>query len=283
MKTVFLSGPDRAFDDLSILATALGNEGIDVWRPDRILPGTATDSTEHILSAIKRCDLFVALVGEANPNVMFELGYALGAGRAILLIARRVGEIPFDVATLPALSVDYLDSRSLSEAVERIKSATVKTRPAVPEFRTAREELRRLCDDESFLDEVDPRAFERCISTVFQELGFGAELLPSRNDRGFDVEILDFVPGKTAVVQVKKQNRNSRLSVSEIQRVVGSALVARADLAIIVTSGGFTMSAKYFAKESPIRVLLISIDELVDLNRNELVHRYCEANAGDSP
>jgi hypothetical protein len=273
MKTVFLSGPDGAFEDLSLLADALDVEGIEVWRPDRLLPGTGADLTEEILSAIKRCDVFVALIYKAHPNVMYELGYALGAGKSVLLIKGSGGEIPFDVATLPALSIDRFDSRSISEAVQWIKQATVRSRPAVPGFQNAQAMLRRMCEDESFLDGVEPRAFERCIANVLQEKGFDAVLTAGPNDRGIDVEIRDFLPNQTAVVQVKKLNRNSRLSVSEVQRVVDSAVSVRAGRAIIVTSGGFTASAKYFAEESPIRVVLLTIDELADLTRDGLTRR----------
>jgi nucleoside 2-deoxyribosyltransferase len=273
MKNVFLSGPHGAYEDLSLLADALGAEEMEVWRPDRLVPGTGTNQTEEVLSAIKRCDLFVALIYKAHPNVMFELGYALGAGKSVLLIRGSRGEIPFDVATLPALTIDRFDSRSISEAVQWIKQATVRSRPAIRDFQNAQEMLRRMCDDESFLDEVEPRAFEECIAKVFQEKGFRADLLSTRNDRGFDVEIRDFLPNEVVVVQVKKQNRNSRLSVSEVQRVVGSAVTARAARAIIVTSGGFTASAKFFADEAPIRVVLLTIDELADLTREGLTSR----------
>ncbi len=273
MKKVFLSGSHGAYEDLTLLADALGTEEMEVWRSDRQLPGTGSDLTEEVLSAIKRCDLFVALLYKAHPNVMFELGYALGAGKSVRLIRGSGGEIPFDVATLPALTIDRFDSRSISEAVEWITQATVRSRPAVRDFQSAQEMLRRMCDEESFLDEVEPRAFEECIAKVLQEKDFRTELLSTRNDRGFDVEIRDFLPNEVAVVQVKKQNRNSRLSVSEVQRVVGSAVTARARLAIIVTSGGFTASAKFFADESPIRVVLLTIDELANLTREGLIRR----------
>lgn len=273
MKNVFLSGPHGSHEDLSLLANALAAEGIEVWRPDRILPGTGTDWSGEILSAIKRCDVFVAVLYKAHPNVMFELGYAMGGGKTVLLIRGSGGEIPFDVASLPALTIDRFDSRSISEAVAWIKQATVRSRRAVPDFQNAQEMLRRMCVDESFLDEVEPRAFEECIAKVLEEKGFHAEPMSARNDRGFDVEIRDFRPDVTAVVEVKKRNRNSRLSVSEVQRVVGAAVTARAQCAIIVTSGGFTASARFFAEESPIRVTLLTIDELADMTRDGLTRR----------
>lgn len=273
MKTVFLSGPYGSHEDLSLLADSLEAEGMEVWRPDHILPGTGTSSTEEILSAIKRCDVFVALLGKPHSNVMFELGYALGGGKAVLLIRGSGGEIPVEVASFPVLMMDRLDSRSTAEVVARIKQTSVKSKPVAPTFNTAHEMLHRMCDDESYLDEVEPRAFEECVATILQEKGFRAEHLASRNDRGFDVEVHDFLPNVTAVVEVKKQNRNSRLSVTEVQRIVGAAVLARAQHAILITSGGFTASARFFAVESPIRVTLLTIDELFELSREDLIRR----------
>ena len=273
MKSVFISGPYGSHEDLSLLADSLEAEGMDVWRPDHILTGTGTASTEVILSAIKRSDVFVALLGKPHPNVMFELGYALGGGKTVLLVRGSGGEIPFELASFPVLTMDRLDSRSIAEVVERIKQTSVKSKPETPVFQNAHEMLRRMCDDESYLDEVEPRAFEVCIVEVLQEKGFRAEHLASRNDRGFDVEVPDFAPNVTAVVEVKKQNRNSRLSVTEVQRIVGAAVLARAQHAILITSGGFTASARFFAGESPIRVTLLTIDELFELTRDGLTKR----------
>ncbi len=273
MKNVFLSGPHGSHEDLSLLSDALTAAGIEVWRPDRILPGTGTDWSGEILSAIKRCDVFVAVLYKAHPNVMLELGYALGGGKSVLLIRGSGGEIPFDVASLPMLTMDRFDSRSLSEAVAWITQATARPRPAAPDFHNAQDMLRRMCDDESFLDEVAPRDFEECIANVLQEKGFHTERMPARNVRGFDIELREILPKVTAVVEVKKQNRNSRLSVSEVQRVVGAAVTARAQCAIIVTSGRFTASARFCADDSPIRVVLLTIDELADLTRGGLTER----------
>jgi nucleoside 2-deoxyribosyltransferase len=274
VKKVFLSGPQGSHEELSLLADALTAEEMEVWRTDWMVPGTGSDWTEEVLSAIKRCDVFVAVLHKTNPNVMFELGYALGGGKCVLLIRKRGGEIPFDVASLPAMFTDSFDPWSISQAVEWIKRATIRSRAAAHDFQSEHDRLRRMCEDESFLDEIEPRAFEECIAMVLQEKGFEAHLLSARNNKGFDIEINDFLPNTTAVIEVKKQNRNSRLSVTEVQRVLGAAVAARAHCAMMVTAGGFTASAKFFAEESPIHVELLTIDELVDLTRDGLIERY---------
>jgi HJR/Mrr/RecB family endonuclease len=269
---VFLSGPYGSHEDLAMIANALIAEGIEVWRHNQAPFGITNYSTEEVLSAIKRCDVFMALLNKPHPNVMFELGYALGGGKAVLLIRGAGGEIPFELASFPFLLMDRLDSRSLADVISRVAMASVKSQPKMPTFESAHEELRHMCEDESYLDSIEPQAFEECIAEVLKEKGFDAQLLAEPNEEGFDVQLNEFLPNTRAVVEVKKQNRNSRLSVTEIQRIVGAAVLARATHAIMITSGGFTASAKYFAAESPVQVNLLTIDQLVKLSREDLVN-----------
>jgi HJR/Mrr/RecB family endonuclease len=273
MKRVFLSGPYGSQDDLGVLADALRAEGIEVWRPDQMRSGFTFNSTEEILSAIKQCDVFVALLSKPHPNVMFELGYALAASKAVLLIRGPGGEIPFELASFPFLMIDRLDPRSVADVVNRVRQASVKSQPQVPTFTNSHDKLRHMCEDEAFLDSIESRAFEQCVADVLREKGFDAQLLPERNEKGFDVELNEFLPNTRAVVEVKKQNRNGRLSVTEVQRIVGAAVLARATQAMMITSGGFTATAKYFAANSPIQVNLLTIDQLLELSRDDLTKR----------
>lgn len=273
MKKIFLSGPHGSNDELFTLTEALEAEGMQVWRRDSAPLGTGSDWTEEILSAIKRCDVFVAVLHKANLNVLFELGYALGSRKSVLLIRKAGGEIPFDVATFPVMLVDTFDARSVSETVEWIKRATIRSQSVSHDFQTGHDMLHRLCEDESYLDEIEPRVFEECIAKVFEEKGFQVELMAMRNELGFDIAILDLHPHSIAIVEVKKQNRNSRISVTEIQRVLGAAVGAHANSVVVVTAGGFTSSARFFAEGAPIRVELLTIDDLLNITRGELTSR----------
>ncbi|MDB5347277.1 MAG: endonuclease [Schlesneria sp.] len=268
MRKIFLSGP-YASNEVWVLADFLESEGNQVWQPDRISSGTGSMYTEEILTAIKRCDVFIAWIGKPHPNVMFELGYALGAGKTVLLIRAGDGKIPFELASFPVLAIEELSPRSLAEVAERINQATIKLPAERPDFRTARDKLRHMCDDESYLDAVAPREFEDSIAAFLKEMDLQTELLPVRNDKGFDITIE--YENCLYVVDAKKLNRNSRLSVVEIQRLLGAATFAEARGAILVTSGGFTATAKYFAHDAPITIVLLTIDELVGMNRNRFV------------
>ncbi len=61
------------------------------------IPGAGFDLLEKIHIMIERAELVIAEVSEQNPNVFYELGFAAGIKKPVLLIARRGVEIPTDL------------------------------------------------------------------------------------------------------------------------------------------------------------------------------------------
>lgn len=61
----------------------------DITEPGRI--------TDQIISAIERADVVIADITDANPNVLFELGYADALEKRIIVLNQRVEDTPFDI------------------------------------------------------------------------------------------------------------------------------------------------------------------------------------------
>jgi len=278
MKKVFLSHAKRDSDLYFMLAHALEDEGISLFRADTINGGDEWRS--EILAAIRGADVFIAAMDDLNPSVLLELGYALGAGKNVLLLRSEGTKIPFDVAACPVKTIDRSDMTTAGEIAEWVHSVTVRERPA-EHYECARAMFEAILNDPELLDSIPPREFESQVATFFRDLGFNAELLGVRNEQGFDILLTQNSSELRIVVEVKKQNRNSRVSVSDVQRIVGAAVVASAPAAIIVTSGGFTSSAHYFSDNSPLPVLLIPLEELVTLSK-ESITISCTRSRGSS-
>lgn len=62
----------------------------DVFRPGIIL--------QDIVNSLLDSDLVIAEVTPPNPNVSYELGYAHALEKPTVLLARRGGELPFDIS-----------------------------------------------------------------------------------------------------------------------------------------------------------------------------------------
>ena len=56
---------------------------------------------ERIYKDIDSADLVIGEMSVHNPNVYYEIGYAKGRGKKVLLIARTAGDIPFDLRGYP--------------------------------------------------------------------------------------------------------------------------------------------------------------------------------------
>lgn len=67
----------------------------DVERVDEIYKSTPI--IKDIERSIRKADLVVADLSERNANVLYELGYARGTGRPIVLITQRIKDVPFDL------------------------------------------------------------------------------------------------------------------------------------------------------------------------------------------
>jgi hypothetical protein len=80
----------------SLLAPVLEESGLKALRADEI-QGTGF-IIEQIRAAIQQSRICIADITGANPNVLYEIGYAEAAGKPIVLIAEAGADLPFDVA-----------------------------------------------------------------------------------------------------------------------------------------------------------------------------------------
>jgi hypothetical protein len=53
---------------------------------------------QDIINGLLDSDVVIAEVSPANPNVFYELGYAHALDKPTVLLARRGGELPFDIS-----------------------------------------------------------------------------------------------------------------------------------------------------------------------------------------
>jgi len=101
MRTCFIIQPfdrgpyDKRYDD--VLVPAITSAGLEPYRVDR--DPAASIPIEHIEAGIRAAVVCIADITEDNPNVWFELGYAIAARTDVVLVCsdRRTKTFPFDV------------------------------------------------------------------------------------------------------------------------------------------------------------------------------------------
>ena len=102
--SVFVIMPfDPAFDDVwkGGIERAAREEGFVPIRTDMI--SRSTDITDLIVESLAKCHIAIVDVTGNNPNVMFELGYALAKGKERIIITQSPEVLPFDIRQIQAI------------------------------------------------------------------------------------------------------------------------------------------------------------------------------------
>jgi hypothetical protein len=100
--------------------------GFRLYRADEIAePGQITD---QIKEAIARASVVIADITNVNPNVMWELGFADGKNRPIVILNQDPGSSPFDMAdrrqvAYHASPTDADEANLVRHLVEALKTA----------------------------------------------------------------------------------------------------------------------------------------------------------------
>jgi len=274
MKKVFLSHSRSSLGFshvLSILAAELSLRGIEVLRADELAAGANWQAS--IVSAIKKADALIAVVdfAKSNSNVMLEIGYAIGAGRQVILLCENPAEIPFDLSSMPALAINHFGPWTVDEIVHRIEAIASKSQFDRPILKSARDRLHQATIDPEYLDQISPADFEGLIGDFFSDLGISVELLRGNNETGFDI-ILHIGRRSTAVL-VKKYASQGRLGIGDVQRLVGACVVAGMRTGLMITNTGYTTSAQRFALHSPVAIHLLTLQDLVSESAESLIGR----------
>src|SRR5262245_21786666 len=92
----FDGGPfDKRYDD--VFVPAIQKAGLEPYRVDR--DPAASIPIEEIEKNIRRADVCLADISLGNPNVWFELGYAIAAVKPVVLVCVHdaTRKYPFDI------------------------------------------------------------------------------------------------------------------------------------------------------------------------------------------
>lgn len=99
--TVFVIMPfNKEFNDVwkGGIEKAAKNEGYKPLRVDMI--NKSSNITDDIIESINKCKISIVDVSSNNPNVMFELGYAIALNKPNIIISQSVEYLPFDIRNI---------------------------------------------------------------------------------------------------------------------------------------------------------------------------------------
>lgn len=126
---------DKRYDD--VFAPAIQDAGLDPYRVDR--DPTVSIPIDEIESGIRRSEICLAEITTDNPNVWFELGFAIAVPKDVVLICseERKSRFPFDVQHRSIIKYKSEAPQDFQELREAIKVRIVALRNKQRQIGTA--------------------------------------------------------------------------------------------------------------------------------------------------
>ena len=126
MQTYFVIQPfdggkfDKRYED--VFVPAITGVGLDAYRVDR--DPNVTIPIEDIQAGIEAAAVCLADISTDNPNVWFELGYAIAARREVVLVCsdERKTSFPFDVQHRSIIKYSSESPRDFAQLQEKIRT-----------------------------------------------------------------------------------------------------------------------------------------------------------------
>tara|TARA_R110001592_G_C12923714_1_gene728777 strand:- start:4 stop:837 length:834 start_codon:yes stop_codon:yes gene_type:complete len=266
MKKIYLSSSDKHIDDFFSfhLKEELQIIGFEVINPSRneYIHSQEINQTHDFL--INKCDLFISILKSNYPWQMFELGYAIASGKKVLIVADTDTDLPYNLKNYQFIRTDLESSHSVYSIIRYLEKIQFEESHEERNIETLEEFTDLLRVDSTAIDKISGSEFELLIANFFKSKGYGVQLAETSSYYGFDLMIDNFEGHRKTIIEIKKYNRNSKVSINTIHQVFGTMSICEADYAIVITTSDFTSSAKNFATSISDKIELWNYETLID-------------------
>jgi hypothetical protein len=238
-----------------------------------MLPEPHTLSEQPLASTfdqIKQSALVISVMGENNANVLMELGYAMGMGKPLILIADLARGLPSGLALVPAINYQNPVEEIASVVRKVLEAHQRESRPlAESEVGLDLAEMLRLWTEypEKF-ERIPYSAFEAAVKKEFARQGYGIAEINPQTDYGFDFKVAS--QGQNFLVEVKKISANGKVSISTVQQLLGAIHAYETPKALLICTSDFTDSARAYASRHAREVTLWTMNDLAKFVHGQL-------------
>ena len=127
-KTIFFISPFDTYPEAlnAVVRAAVKSAQVDAKVISASeMPFSGYSLLEHVYEGIDSSDLLICDITNLNTNVVYELGYAHGAGKPVILISQRQGTIPSNLLSMQLIYYD-VESADVKEFVQYLAIALKK-------------------------------------------------------------------------------------------------------------------------------------------------------------
>lgn len=242
------------FDDrklVSSLTEALQKQGNEVIDPFNL--EVCRDISTEISTLMCSADIVIALIAVRSANIYLEVGFALGAGTPVIVAVRPGLQLPVDLAAIPFIELTGDITRDTHTIVRRLYDLKITKREIKQDFKSAEDALQAAVRDPEYLASMNPRDFESLIAKLLEDKGYKVNATEEEPDKGFDFVIESPKQKGLIMVEAKKMNKQSKISVESVRRLMSAIqLIAGATAGLLISTSGFTSAALALGAASSI-------------------------------
>ncbi len=213
---------------------------------------------------ISQSDVFIAIIKDKSTFTFYELGYATALGKKVLIISESEFDLPLSLRKYNYIRLDSGIHNSIYDVINFLQKIKIEEKHERNNISNFKELIINFRQNSQIIDRISGSEFEEFIFNYFRSKGIDIDRPNTHTDYGYDFILRNWNGFEKTIVEVKKYNRNSKVSVNTIQQVVGAMNIYEADHGIIITTSDFTSSAKEFASSMTRKIELWDINYLTE-------------------
>lgn len=255
MKNVYISSSQNQVDDF--LAFNLKRE---LEEYDYKIINTEQVNFNQTISPeyyINKCDIFIAIVKYAEPVLFFEIGYASALSKKIIIISNNEDEIPYFLKNYSFIKADTYHTSIGHQLTQILGNLAFEHNHDMTYPNNLKEFIHSYRVNPQIIERLTEREFEQIVFNHFRySTNYQPEEPTSSKDYGYDMILNNYNGHHRTLVEIKKYNPNSKVSINVVQQLIGAMSLYNADYGILLTTSTFTLSARDFASVLPYKIEL---------------------------
>lgn len=297
MKRIYLSAKinDINISVIKLLESEISGRNIEILNNKFEDENFAVENSEYL---IHKCTIFIAILNKPEQNVYYEIGYAAALAKEIIIIANSEEILPYSAKKFPFIKTDFLTPNYISNLLSIVNNSSIDNQNLLTKYHNLISQLdtkellynyfdiglnfnkKKLFNLKDFLKvyKTFPQILESVSEKTFESMVFrylkinhsiNSRIIASKKDSGYDLELEEYKGHKKTIVEIKKLNSNSKVSINIILTLANAMELHNAECGILITTSTFTNSARDFAKSLHKKIELWDLSYLeYELNSN---------------
>ncbi|MGL1892178.1 MAG: restriction endonuclease [Spirochaetaceae bacterium] len=263
-KKIYISMSTNHLEYMYDLKSELDNFNYDINYNNQIDSNISTEN--NTIENINQSDIVIAFLYENDPNVIFEIGYALGKNKVILLVTDYHEKLIPNLRLINLIESEYLNYDVKSKIINFIENIHIKKNETKSKMlNNYKDYFLNYYNNINLIDDLNGREFEGIIYRIFQQKYQNILRSSGIDNYGYDFLLHNYKSYYKTLVEVKKYSINNKVSISQLQKFLGALYSNNADCGLFVSYSGFTRTAIDFAEKVKPSIELIDMEKLVSM------------------